>query len=576
MDQDTDPYSEDQLLQAYGAASKAGDKEAMDDLHQRYSAAVQRRVAAQADPTAGMSGGSRYLAGMGHGMERLAQGAGNMVGLGHVFPSYFGNEQLKNEDETAKPLLNTTAGNLGDLSGQIAATLPLSGVGGGAGTLAKLGSAAASGGLQSAAMADPDEQLSQGAKGAVLGSAMSALGKGAGRVVKGLVNKSPEAEELIQRAANGGRDIFIPISQGAADSGVSGATKNIYQNVLPYALGVEGKLDKQSNAARRGVQESMANLAADAADIPRPNGNTMQQVANKLGVNFDKAYEDRIKNYAFQVPEKFDRQIAANIRTANPNVPSKIADEIANSVHESLLNHVDESGTTITGDNLLNAMGDARTRLERLAVDRPNAINPPRREAALQSLKDIVQDAVDEHRDMIYSGNLTPPQIGQAQQVVRDLKGYFKLGEGWKEAAPVMEAAEAAKADMGNFTGKQVADRAADETHAQGTAQLLRKVLEKESPGGVNPAGRHLAHTMGQASSVLLPGGAALMGHPGVAVGGLGALAAGNALATQSAQKFLYGDYGVQQALANFVRNHPNLSNSLGGAVRAGGIQESE
>src|SRR3977135_279728 len=68
----------------------------------------------------------RTLAGVGSGTQEFGRGLGNLVGLGHVFPSVFGEENIKKEAELDRPISDTTEGSLGQLVGQTVASLPLS------------------------------------------------------------------------------------------------------------------------------------------------------------------------------------------------------------------------------------------------------------------------------------------------------------------------------------------------------------------------------------------------------------------------------------------------------------------
>jgi len=70
-----------------------------------------------ADPTEGMSGGQKFLAGMGKGMTDLARGAGQMMGL-------VDRESIDESKARDAPLMKTGAGIGGNILGTIAGTLP--------------------------------------------------------------------------------------------------------------------------------------------------------------------------------------------------------------------------------------------------------------------------------------------------------------------------------------------------------------------------------------------------------------------------------------------------------------------
>jgi hypothetical protein len=387
-----DPEQDDQnlYLRAYGLAAKAGDKEAMDQLHgdiMDRAARMQARANAPGGVNSPTSDSSlrNFLAGTGRGMERLAKGAGNLVGLGHLFPQTLGDQALKDSDQLDKPLLDTTAGELGNVTGQVAATAPLGAVtgplakallaaraGAGAGVGGSLLRAAVGAGrtgltagenaLQSAAMADPDEQGSAAVEGAALGGALNRLGAVGGRLTRGLVQKSQAAQDLTDAANAAGKDLFIPISQGADDSGISRAVGGTYRSLFPYALGAEGRLARQSDAAKATLRDVAARnatpVATDAAGVTAklatPSGETQQGTAQNLDSLFDKQY-GRMKQYTFDKPSEFRDQVIDRINSdMGDDVDSVTKNKIA-TLADAAMERFSSGNDSISGNNLLNA-----------------------------------------------------------------------------------------------------------------------------------------------------------------------------------------------------------------------------
>lgn len=113
-----------------------------------------------------------------------------------------------------------------------------------------------------------------------------------------------------------------------------------------------------------------------------------------------------------------------------------------------------------------------------------------------------------------------------------------------------------ALSNSGAFRPGQVAGRANDFTDIQGIDQSFKSVFGKSA---VQPtaAARVAGYPIAAAAGV--------MGHlPGV----MALLAGGNALATKSVQKALYGDNALQSAIAQLAKNNPKLAASLGYAGR--------
>lgn len=575
------------LAQAYGAAAKAGDTEAMTDLHGRLLTAYQTQNKAASDPLSdeNSSDAGRIAAGVGHGAKRLFEGTGNLVGLGHVFPSYFGNEHLKEDDAIAKPLLDTSEGKWGDVAGQVLATAPL-GMGTGAlskallaAKAAKLGGtggavlraavrpgiAAGENALQSAATADPDKQGDAAEGGAVTGAALSALGGVAGKVVRGLVGKSRATKALYDAAENEGHDVFVPISQGANP----GPTKFVYQKVLPYALGAGEQMEAQSGKAKSVLRDVAAEQEAPIVDrgsgVPLKDsvtlGKTPQVTAANLKDQFTKEYEDKLNSHAFNVPEDFHDKIVASLQDAHPDIPETHANQIAAAI-DKRMQEFSKDGV-ITGGNLKAAQVAARGDLGELLGSR--TIDKRGIETGLRSYDDVVQDELDENKSILGDPKASKTDKAKAKVTVTDLENYQRLGSQYKGASAVIGAAtsKAAAPVRGEFKFSDLAKRAAPGSAQQEFAQNAHEVFS-QSPGGVSPAGRHALHTVeGLGAGGALWGAAA--GHPL----GLGLLAAGNLAATKAAQKGLYGDLGWQKTLAEAIRNNPKTAYSAGLAGRS-------
>lgn len=684
---DNETYSTDELTRAYGMAAHAGDTDAMTELHGRLLNSYKAQDAVQNNPTTGMSAGSRFIAGVGQGMKRLGEGVGNLIG---AVPD----QKLRDEDDIAKPLMNTGAGKVGSIAGQVAATAPL-GMGTGAlaraaaPTLASTGAylpavfraalAAGEGAGQGAAMASPDEQGAGAMTGAALGGTLSAAGSAVGRAIRGLVGKSVPAQRLMQDADEEGKDLFIPISQGG-----TGAAKPIYQKVLPYALGVEHQLGKQSEQAKDVVSEIAAehgmpaqtNATGSLQKVHPQFGDTMGDTAANMKQQYQDAYNNTVKSYAFNAPQDF----AARVRAAvGSELPKGHSNAIANHMDNVLGEFADDQGT-ITGENLLKAKIAAEQTLPKLTSSTGVKIaDPTTTKKAVSTFDGIIQDAIDEHKQMslpkskvdvehevggvgdhtlktpngeatlqesgpylqmnridvkpsaqgtgegmammeraaheagtrgltlasdvsvspsaqnLYKalGNrgyqvtenaaepgvggslvskdprvpvfqVTPKAMSKTQQAAsetaRDLENFQRLGPAEAEGSAVTSTSEANPAGRGALKFKTLAENAPENSGMRSLAQDAHEVLEKESPGGVNPAGRHFLHGGALATAAI---------HPSLAPSFLTGNLLGNALATKTVQKGLYGDLASQKAIAAYLRNNPQKAYSAGMAGRS-------
>lgn len=178
------------------------------------------------NPTIGMSTGDRLLAGTGQGMTNIARGAGQLVGklLPDSWDSAVGLPTQADIDAAKKsdaPLLNTTAGKVGSVAGNVAAAVPamfIPGVNGYAGAAA-LG--AATGALQP--VASDDGSMAR-LKNTAVGAAAGPIGVGAGRLIGGVVQAGRAA---LQPLTQSGRDQIAGnvLARFASDpASIAGAT----------------------------------------------------------------------------------------------------------------------------------------------------------------------------------------------------------------------------------------------------------------------------------------------------------------------------------------------------------------
>lgn len=578
---------EDAVLQhAYGLAAKAGDTAAMHDIHGRLLNYYQSQTAkvAQNDQE-NMGFWSNLRQGVGRGLERVVKGAGNDVGL-------VSDKDLKDSDELDKNLLSTTGGATGDVVGQVAATLPLSLAGGGAvGAAGKALPALGRGlgGLATRAAVAGGEgavgaQLGGGdtSEGAEAGAGLSVLGSTGGKLVRGLVDKSDDYKQLQKLADD--PDLFIPISQGG-----KGVAKGIYQHMLPYALGVEQQLDSQAGKASKELEGVAAakgmpyqvDSTGKGEMVPPKMGGTMQQTAANIKDQYDQAYQNTVKSYAFNLPDEVTSKkgkpisgVIAGVRDnlSGTGLPKAHVDAIAGLVDQTL-DEYSQKGV-ITGENLLRAKQAAKQALGglRSPATGANIATPDITQKALGTFDDIVQDAIDEHKSVA----AMPPKQAKAQGysykdqesarvTANDLENFQRLGPAQEEGSAVVRTANANKPNRGELKWAKLANEAPDGSQLQDLGQTAHSVLENESPGSVNPAGRHALHTAeGITSGAALTGAA--LGH----TVGIPLIAGANLAATKTAQKGLYGDLGVQRALADAMRSNPRATRLTGALMRQG------
>jgi hypothetical protein len=171
--------------------------------------------AASITPTDGMGTVERYLAGVGKGMTDLARGAGQRLGL-------VSTDDVAAQRQLDAPLMATTAGKVGNITGKIATALPamfIPGVNG-------LAGAAAAGATQGAL--EPTTADESVLKNAGVGAATGLIGLGAGKAIgAGLRTAKAAAEPFFQA----GQQRII----GRALNTAAGSDAPAVQNALQQA-----------------------------------------------------------------------------------------------------------------------------------------------------------------------------------------------------------------------------------------------------------------------------------------------------------------------------------------------------
>ena len=158
------------------------------------------------DPTAGMTDAQRTLAGLGRGMTNVFRQIGNVAGLKS-------DASLAEANKYDQPLLNTSAGNFGNLLGEASVLAPATAAGEmalGASPLAGLlahpvALGALEGAGQGALMAGPGSRGAGAIAGGLTGAAVPAIGSALDTAIRGL-SRTPEAQLLLDKG--------IPLTPG--------------------------------------------------------------------------------------------------------------------------------------------------------------------------------------------------------------------------------------------------------------------------------------------------------------------------------------------------------------------------
>lgn len=588
---DESKYTLAQLQSAYNKAHAAQDGDVANQLQEM----VNRKVQTMRETAAGNMGfGEQVARSYGQTMPRMAEGIANWAGAKGKFHipgvGTFDSTDpgLTAEDKANEELGKTAGGTVGNVLAQTVATLPL-GMGAGAairggGALAGrfapqilkyaaqvaetnpakakvlmnalgIGGAAGQGAVQSGAMAAPGQQTEAAKSGAELNALLGAGTQAGGRVLSGVVQKSPAAQMLIDEAKKAGQAVFLPISRAAGEGGLSGLMGSIYRGVMPLGATVEGRFEKQTQRAIKDTQQARENIWEGE-----------RQQALSASAEQQAGYKDTFDNYTFPLPFDYKGQVDRALAKAHPNMPAEDRARLVNIMDRNLsqIGSQGEWGAELSGANLRRGLSQASDQIDKLGVD------PSWKESSLQTGRDIVQQAIDEHHDILSKSD-NPKEIQGAQQFLTDMGNYQALSKKDAEVAGMMKNIEGGPPNL----TESFSEAAQKERRGSPAYPLLRSaqdVFESEEPSGKYP---EVAQLGKQLLRYGLPAGTLYGGmHQGMGNVGLGLTLAGEGLtnlgSTKTAQNLLYGDLGPQQALANYLRRDPTGAFALGQPGSAG------
>lgn len=575
----------------------------MDQYQQHTSAAAAPRVhipTTEEVLSESMGPLVRGAAGVGHGVLSTAGKVANMLSGGRLVTD----EELVKDKKDWAPITNTTAGAVGNFGGEVLATAPLSGAaklagrgisalsnGGRAATLASrvLGSGVANGvvdgAVQSGVLADPGQRGEATLEGGAAGGALNLLARGAGRVIKGLIGKSEEAQRLESLARMHGEDMFIPLSLTADDSTLSGRiAKAAYKQGLSIVPGAAVQLKNQAEGASQTARRiALQEAAPEGFTIPHDagngqSGNKISDWVGKIKEEFDRRYQSHIGDYTFNIPDAvtFGNQIKQRILAAHPTMNDADVGMVTGMLDQELAKY-SNGKDIITGDNLLNAKNAASRLFDDTRIVKGGV--PAVR--ALSEASKVFDDIIETELAQQGAGAGTKTSSPAARQAVEDLKQYRKLGDAWRGFAPVLRASDNAANQGGEFTMAQYGN--ALPKPRPGQPKNLREFVN-DAVNVLGPAAAQDTQAAGRGALGLATGagglGVSLLSGTAFPVGAgiLGTVGLGNAMAMKGAQKALTGDTGTQQLIAKLLREHPELvlqSGKLGRGAVSVGIGES-
>jgi hypothetical protein len=478
-------------------------------------------------------------------------------------PTAFGSiENIKAAEQEAKDAAAKPGGRFGQIVADTAGTAPIGGPIEGLGAsvlgkslLARIAAKTASGAAIGAVGSDPGERVTGAETGGVLGSSLGALQELGGRLLSGLVKKSNSLQNLEGDVARTNalpgatqRNLFVPVSQGAdPDDMLSSTIGNLYRGGLPYIPGVSAQLERQANAGRNTMFGTMLQSSApEGIVVPAQATQNMQLSTQQVRDAYDEIYQNLRKVNNIAIPKDFKQDLTSRINAADPQIPQSDVENHVNLVYNDLQHQAENSADSrINAFNLKNTRDNIPTLANRVGQEVPT------------EQKAGLFDTTKEYIDSIFSKKLLQSFNLNNQSTQDILTAYKANAPNYENFAPLEAAVKASASKTGVFTPGSVARRANDFTDMQGMDQDYNAVFGKP-PVQPSASARVAGYPVAAAASYYL-------GHlPGV----MAMLGAGNALATKTAQRALYGDNALQSALSELATRNPRLAASLGYAAR--------
>lgn len=236
-----------------------------DTVAQAYQVARQSKVSqqdtAKIDPTEGMSGTEKFLAGVGKAFTDIGRGAGQLTGL-------MSREQVDEARRLDAPLMNTGAGMAGNIAGNVAAAVPAALVPGAATIPGAALTGAAFGALQP--VGENDSRLQNTLIGGALGGGSTLAGRGIVAGVKGgkalmepFTRKGQDAivGRTLNRFGRMGQSVDVPFNTPGFVPTLAEKTQNPGFAVLQRAA-QSADPDAAAMFAGRGLEQNAAAIRA--------------------------------------------------------------------------------------------------------------------------------------------------------------------------------------------------------------------------------------------------------------------------------------------------------------------------
>jgi hypothetical protein len=465
-------------------------------------------------------------------MTDLGRHAANLVGLES-------NQDLAAARAIDQPLLNTTAGRVGQFVGQTAATAPLGmGVGAGLGRLGALGArlaanpltmGATQGAVQGGLLADPGQRLQGAALGGGLGAALPGIAGLASSAIRGLA-RTPAAQALLDKG--------ISLTPGQMNPT---GTINRFEQLAEGVPGVGDMVRRARTGAIQQYNRAMVNDAmAPGATLSGPSADFNGWI-DEAAKSFDTAY-DGAKGFPMR---------PAIMHTDGPDVPLSTALKAVSMRPRIGLTSSDRQGWASQLNDQLNETTKGGLSSDKLIQLRSSIRDSIRAENgdtnASRATRDLLKDAEGQVTQALESQ--LPPQVSSQLRATDQQFAKFAI---------MRNAAKAAKDTPGGPSPYQISTAIANATEGNtyarggGLGRDLSKAARDTFQNNVERTGFSSVLGVGvPAAAAYLAKGLALS-HPVIAGAAAAPLVGAGALAlTQGGRNLAAGNTAIQRAMAS-------------------------
>ena len=349
----------------------------------------------EVDPTEGMSGMDKFLAGAGSGAMNVLRQTGNILGV-------VDDEAIAEQRRIDAPLMESGAGQAGRLVGDVAATLPL-GLGAGAAARGVLGAgsrvipAAAEAATEGAILAGPGERGAGAMMGGGLGGAMGLAGRQLTKM--GRPRGTPASAALEREGVNLTVGQRSPGFLRAAEESVVGrqlpmvkrARQQAIDDTVRVMMRRAAPTDEAASAIRMGAEDLTADL-------------------DKLYNSFEPLYA-QVKGYPAKFVTRNGQRLDAALVSTADNFPADdmVRQRVSRFIQNELSGLKNRAGKQLETDDLLELRSRIRARVR--DIQRRNG--DPYELAAYDAVERQLSDAIE--------GSLPPEAI----QVLRNADGSY-------------------------------------------------------------------------------------------------------------------------------------------------------